>query len=453
MSRQYNHRLDASRAGLMRESDTLGRTGLARAIASELMEDSESSKIVGVYGSWGSGKSFLLDKVIDELFSNKEHWPADPIVTVFEAWRFEMEGDLAVALTHCLSQTDSQFRGRNPPFAKRPEWRAKAVNLMGLLIRSGAVAAISQAPLAGYSVEIAKSLLFGAVNERENAAAEVLPVIDQVQSAMVELVEEIRSSRLSPGNSGRIVVIIDDLDRCSPEHLVSMLEWLKVHLSVDGISYVLALDHVAAARAIVGRYRTYLGDTRDLSYGYRYLEKLVDVEFELGGSDAVEVMAAAKVFGSEFKRVSEGVQGRLGIEAVSMTEAAELLRFPGLRSPRTALKVVDRFERCLALVSHDKSWGQASSMPASWTVWLFVLCAMYYRLSAEEMTEFVRGEGPFVLAWDGAIGSSLSDASREFIAFAAGWRNRSGGQAARLGPGQMDILATIVRQLVLPPRQ
>ena len=454
--RQFNHTLDSSRTVPSSSIDGLGRSGVAKAIADELMGSGNTHPIVSVYGSWGSGKTFVLDKVVDTIFSGRDTWDYEPIVCVFEAWRFEQEGDLAIALTHTLSNIDKQFTGyrQNPTFS-RPgvAWRDKATELMKLLVRSGSslASAIDPGVSAGlWAVRAGLTASGVAVDTASDTEVAVEPVIDQVQGAMRDLVREIHDT-VESEKEPRIVMAIDDLDRCSPERLVSVLEWLKLHLSVPGISYVVALDHIAAARAIVGQYKTYLGDEKDLSYGYRYLEKIVDVEFELGATIGVEAMATSRVFGDGVASVSAAVHRRLARDAASITEASALLGLPGLRPPRTALKIVDRFERCLALYSSPQGQITANSLPAPWAAWLFILCAMFYRISPEQMTEFVRGEGPLVQAWDTDVPpAGLSDACREFASFAAMWKTRSGAEATRLPPEQMKVLADSVRQLVLP---
>lgn len=196
-----------------------------------------------------------------------------------------------------------------------------------------------------------------------------------------------------------MVVVIDDLDRCAPDLMVEMLNWLKVHLTVPGCSYLLALDHEAAARAIVGKYRAYLGESTDVAYGLRYLEKIVDFEVELGESQLVEQMAARAV--GDADSVTGIIERLIRRQGVRSAETARLMRLPTLQSPRTMLKVVSRYAAVLGEIQHDRerpvaTRAEVRQLPADYSFWLLLLVAMYYRLAPWQIEAFCYGQGPLV---------------------------------------------------------
>ena len=458
MSRQFNHRIDPLREEASPAEDELGRENFALEVTREILTNDFDTKIVGIYGSWGSGKTFLLDKIIDTIFANRERMSVTPVVAVFEAWRYEHEPSLIGPFLHTLRDLDSQFTGykQNPSFALASKsWRAHASTLIGLVSRTGPAIATALEPLSGVpaTAVTAGTTVMDAATERlspsDNNGDISLPVAERFQSTMEALVEEVRSATKSP-KTCRVIVMIDDLDRCAPDRLVEMLEWLKVHLSVPGISYVVALDQTAAARAIVGKYRTYLGDSADLSYGYRYLEKVVDVEYELGLSPSVERMASQLVFDEKYESVAEAVERITESKMSILDEATRLLALPDLRAPRTALKVVSRFERCIQIFARPANLEATSNFPPSWTSWLFILCAMYYRLTNEEMSSFVSGDSDLARGW-GSQPQGIAGAQLDFAEFAAHWRNETGNRAEMLPPDALRLLANTVRQLVMPP--
>lgn len=172
-----------------------------------------------------------------------------------------------------------------------------------------------------------------------------------------------------------------------------MFEWLKVHMLVEGCTYVLALDHIAAARAIVGRYREYLGEGQDLAYRLRYLEKLIEVEYELGIARDVEQMAIRQVHYPHkvpYRRVSEMAQQLRGGDCPGVQHIDQLLALRSLLVPRTMLKIVNRFKPVMEFL---REHPLANQLPESYPFWVLFLIAMYYRLNPDHRDDFVRGRG------------------------------------------------------------
>ncbi len=78
------------------------------------------------------------------------------------------------------------------------------------------------------------------------------------------------------GEKGRLVVFIDDLDRCLPENAITILESLKLYLDNPHCVFVLGMDRAIIELAIKDRY----GEGVQLS-GREYLEKIVQLPFFL----------------------------------------------------------------------------------------------------------------------------------------------------------------------------
>lgn len=71
----------------------------------------------------------------------------------------------------------------------------------------------------------------------------------------------------------RIAVLIDDLDRCSPENLVSVLESINLIMDIPGFIFVLALDYDVLIKAVSSRYPH--------ASGHVFIEKMVQVPFRV----------------------------------------------------------------------------------------------------------------------------------------------------------------------------
>jgi hypothetical protein len=88
-------------------------------------------------------------------------------------------------------------------------------------------------------------------------------------------------------NIDRIVLYIDDLDRCRPEHVVSALEAVHLLLALDLFVVVVAVDSRWLIRALEAHYREMLtsGRTGRGSTAQDYLEKIFQITYALAPMD------------------------------------------------------------------------------------------------------------------------------------------------------------------------
>lgn len=74
----------------------------------------------------------------------------------------------------------------------------------------------------------------------------------------------------------RLVIFIDDLDRCMPEDTIGVLEAIKVFFDLDGCVIVLGIDHKIISRGIPYHYKALSEHGAALPINSRdYLEKIV----------------------------------------------------------------------------------------------------------------------------------------------------------------------------------
>ncbi|MBC7226749.1 MAG: hypothetical protein H5T61_05895 [Thermoflexales bacterium] len=449
-------------------TDELGRQPIAQDIARRI-RGPERPSVIGVYGSWGSGKTYLLSQVIRSLLEQNCQEKTQVLICVFEAWKYEMEGDLAAGLIKSLGRIEEnvdkfcRVRGCCHPKLKLPSegpsYKDIARDLVHLILEVGPEIASLFTPVArpvGDAVKAARQWVETQVAEPRDTLASVT---DKIHQKMDDLVESILNAAeaMDSTKQYRLAIFIDDLDRCSPENMVRMFEWMKVHLQTEKCTYVLALDHIAAARAIVGRYREYLGEERDLAYGFRYLEKLVDIEYELGLTTAAETMAVRQVFrGFPWRRLSDAARDWYGDDFPGWMEIDRLLSIPSLGTPRTMLKIVYKFQNLLQLLQDPSAEELRSRLPASFPFWLLFLIAMYYRLDPEELIAFVQGRSPLHACFQGQNATD-EDIERspsplkEFCQFARHLAKTTGYSLQMPSPEVMGHLLRLVRENVLVP--
>lgn len=435
--------------------DALRREAMVHAIVSEITSADQGNspvaflrppRVIGVYGAWGSGKSYLLSLIIKHLEKLNQD-PTQPVRTIicpFQTWKYEVEGTLTFGLIRTLRDLYTLYSAQNVFLRNSRAIMREAEGLLKLMaevfLQSGHW---GPGLLAGGIKVFIDQVLHG-----DDAG--------DIQARMQRLVNAILASPADRRHRYRLVIFIDDLDRCSPENMVNMFEWLKVHLDVEGVTYVLALDHVAAARAIVGAYKTYLGEDQDLAYGFRYLEKLVESEYELEEASLVEQMAIHDIVRDEarhrYSRVREIAETAHGSEFPGIQYIDELINMRSLRVPRTMLKIVLKFVRALNLISRAEDRETVGRLPSSYPFWTLLIACMYYRLGPDTLGDFVDGRGEFYALLSHSLESDeipkgwQSGPMREFWQFGVRLV-QTGGSAMELPRKEvLQTLTSIIRE-------
>jgi len=287
-----------------KKDDLLGFADYAETLAALIRGlDPGASLTIGVFGDWGSGKTTLLH-LIDESLRG------DHVATVWvNVWQLGSEEALWNAFLQALLskvQDEMPTRRRLVFKARLLRRRARWSALPQQAVLYGWRALVAVAPLVvarllpeeGGTVPVATvggGLLSGALGLYLVARPFIEAVRQGVSIDLGGLIKarpyQQRISQLDQfkahfddmvqvlvGRDGRLVVIIDDLDRCPPERLVGVLDALKVFVDSPGTAYVLGLDRRIIEQAVQQKYRDYAnraGEARE------YLEKIVQLPFDL----------------------------------------------------------------------------------------------------------------------------------------------------------------------------
>lgn len=83
------------------------------------------------------------------------------------------------------------------------------------------------------------------------------------------------------GREGRLILYIDDLDRCSPDNVTGVIEALNVFLDAKQCVFILGMDHEKIAKSIGVKYKDLCGNDDPIEYGNSFLEKIVQLPINL----------------------------------------------------------------------------------------------------------------------------------------------------------------------------
>lgn len=272
------------------DEDLLGFSVHANLIG-EIVTDPEMLPVtIGLFGDWGGGKSSIL-KILKRNFAQR----SDFAVIYFNSWMFEGYEDAKAAILTSLltelrdqSQWDDTVKDEIGSLLKRVRWMkvlktTAAVGLAYLTANPFPLMAIEN-PLDPAKKE-AKSISEPEPKEKPINPADYLRDVE-------ETVQNVRSFRrdfqslIEKTGLKAFVILIDDLDRCSPERVIENLEAVKLFLNVEKTAFVVAADRRIVENAIRIRYSSLFSGEQQLPTEKEalvtdYLEKLIQVPYTL----------------------------------------------------------------------------------------------------------------------------------------------------------------------------
>ena len=246
---------------------------------SSLILQSFPNFTIGIFGNWGTGKTTLM-KNIEWKLSRKEECNC----LFFNAWKYEQE-PTHIAFPLILSvllqiykvnnkAIDDWDKKSNQNFRKRFQ---QVVSGLSLKMTFG-VPGIANLDV-GY--DFSKPLdrkTWDFLNFRSR-----LQQYNVEQTKLYEGIDLITKLVESDfikgyGNNGlKLVVFIDDLDRCTPEKAAEMFEITKAFLNIKGIIFVLGLSNKIIEMVVQEKYK-YLGNEFS---GEDYLKKIFQLPIHI----------------------------------------------------------------------------------------------------------------------------------------------------------------------------
>ena len=291
--------------------DKLNRGAFAKSLAKTILQYSfPSSFTIGLYGEWGSGKTSLVNMVIEAV----EDIDSSAIVLRFNPW---LCTDPKQLITQFFKQMATAIKLKKPKAEKAWELIDQYADVFE---------AASLIPGAGTLIAAVGKTLAKEANERvEQRTKDLQESKNQIVNKMME--ENIK-----------IIVSIDDIDRLSEEEIIAVFQLVKALADFPNTVYVLAFDYDVVVHALS---KVQYGD------GKEYLEKIIQVPFE------IPIPSIANIHEALFSELN-AILGEIPEERWAKTTWAELFQF-GLQKYIKSIRDVIRYTNVLELETIFKS--------------------------------------------------------------------------------------------------
>lgn len=263
---------------------------------------------IGLYGDWGSGKSSVL-KILEKELEEDEN----SIVIYFDGWTFESFDDAKLALIQGIvdeleksEKFKEKVKDKAEDIVNAFSKLKRSINWMRILkvTAKSAIPVLSASMTGGLSVI---PMLISAFQEHKDDLTDILTgekaeeflkdiIGTDKEEKKYAAVREFRndfSDLIKKSRYEKVIILIDDLDRCLPRHIIENLEAIKLFLNVPGTAFVIAADEYIVSNAIKSEYQSLIKaseqDRGGHNIGEAYMEKFIQLPYRLPSLSNKEV--------------------------------------------------------------------------------------------------------------------------------------------------------------------
>ena len=282
--------------------DLLNNEAIAKTIVSLIKDSKEQPISIGIHGDWGAGKSSILEMVENEVKLASSVSGKKYSCIRFNGWKHQGFEDSKVAL---MSSIISELEKKEKLGVKSGEilkklW--KNINWMTVAKTAGKTAlgiATGTAPLTLLSSTM--DILKSTVTTEEGIAGAIESIGGYLSDA--KITEDISSNKefsefqenfaelLEDAAIEKLIVLIDDLDRCLPDVAINTLEAVRLFMFTEKTAFVIAADEGMIRYAVKKHFPDATDENKfnaGEAFANKYLEKLIQVPFRIPALGEVE---------------------------------------------------------------------------------------------------------------------------------------------------------------------
>lgn len=229
--------------------DLFHRSGFAKLLAKAIIDmNNTDTYTIGLFGKWGSGKTSLVNMMLQEIEKQEGSPDNEKIIIVhFEPWNFSDSNQLLNQFFIRLSNkfTDKKYK-RLKAVGKAVETYADAFGFVGEI----------------HPALMAIPFLGKKIGGKMNCSLDKKDILQQ-KEYIVELLKK---------QPYRILIVMDDIDRLSNEQIRQVFQLITAVAKFPNTTYLLAFDKEIVVKA--------LKQVQE-GYGEDYLEKIIQMPIQI----------------------------------------------------------------------------------------------------------------------------------------------------------------------------
>ncbi|WP_304190382.1 P-loop NTPase fold protein [Lentibacter algarum] len=369
--------IDIYKDGFETHKNLLDRSEEGRRL-SHLVTTIDDPVTIAVDGAWGAGKTHFLKCWVGQHLKDTRG-KTETEVLYFDAFAHDYLSDPLVALSGALiERLGSSNTSMAISLGEKAVLGLKSV--VPFLARTGFRVGISYLS-AGFinradewfqggdeeetaEAQATASAVAGRLSDDAQSAVSGFWQAEEGKRAAMEGFRATLESLTEPDKDGkstrRLVIVVDELDRCRPDYALSLLEIIKHFFNVRGITFILGVNQRALQNQVKARY----GEGTDAAL---YLQKFVQVTMKLG--DKPRRYADTTFYCDYYDRLLE----KLGYQLGFATLGKEYIKQTAHNTGDLSLRKLQHFARLSILTP----WEQDRSSSFDWRNYTLVSGLLY----------------------------------------------------------------------------
>ena len=305
---------------------------------------------LAINGAWGSGKSFVLG-LIEEKLSKKQEY----IIIKYDAWENTFYSDPLIAILSCVIDGIEE----KLYLVERTEEKVKKAAKTGVNTLAKLSTKIEKLKAV---IEGIKTIIKDFHNPIDTEALGDFKSYQKLLKATKEILNEITQAGEYREKQTKLVILVDEIDRCLPDEQLKLLERLHHLFDVKNCAVIVTMNQVCVAKTV----KTIYGID-----GYEYLRKFFNFTFRLDTSANEYLKNLLEEYIKSFEKIQ--------VPASDVGTPVELAYQCLLYGSEKALDKVDnreltRYFECVTNVCNDFGWQKLNPYYV-----FFVLLALYIR--------------------------------------------------------------------------
>lgn len=329
----------------MKKPDLIGRDDVVDKICSKINKlNNGEHTCIALNGVWGCGKSYVMDMIYERLQNNQSYlairydaWEnsyyADPLIAIFSSIIDDAKEKLLImpGTTEALKKTGKKITNE---LIDELSQKSGKLGILATIIKK----------LIEYAREYKKGLDIDTNDEKVAEYKSYKAFLNEVKSSLNSYTE----FNDSKNESSKIIILVDELDRCLPEMQLVILERLHHLFEINNCAVIIALNQTAICEMFNSRYG---------GRGEEYLKKFFDITYVLEPKANIflknllhNLKELFKKYGDKDKFASQGIDNALVILEVSPINIYSILDN----------RELEKFDACIKEICEEFGWENIS---------------------------------------------------------------------------------------------